>query len=81
VEEVGGKCIHTSIGALKTPKGISFIQDELNLPGFSLLGERRYQKTINRVINAKTEKKRALDISEAQILGWEQALEDRVSYK
>jgi len=81
IEKQGGKCIHTSIDQLKTPKGIEAIRNTLNLPDFSYMGRRRYQKIINQVINPKTRSKKRLDITEEQLAPWEKEVEDTIVYK
>lgn len=47
----------TSIEELKTSEGINHLQETLQLPKMGILGQRKYRKTINTIVNPKTDKK------------------------
>lgn len=77
IRSKGGTCVHTSIDELKSAEQFAKLCHELNMPGFSIMGKRRYEKIIRRVVNPKTHDKKKLDIPESQLDEWENEVRQR----
>lgn len=81
IKSKGGTCVHTNIDELKSKDKFAQLCEELNMPSFSILGKRRYEQIINRVVNPKTHNKKALDITRIQLNEWEEEVRNKTSLR
>ncbi|WP_144392826.1 hypothetical protein [Pleionea sediminis] len=81
IESKGGKVARVSVNTIKQLDAFNSFRESLNLPGFSLLGQRKFLKLANQRVNAKSEKKSALAYDENQLMDWEKQVEENLTLR
>lgn len=72
IESLGGKVARFSVNELKSLSKFSEFRDQFELPNFKLFGQAKFNKLADKRVNAKVEKKSALNYTRDQLDAWEQ---------